>query len=200
MFGHIVRLLKSPKEHWSAVVTEPADIKSMLPRILPLAAIPAVAAFLGITFMALRFIFSAGAVVGALLAAVLAFVFQVGAWVALAFIVNGLAPTFGAQKDLGQATKLATGTMIPVWVGHILNIVPHGVSIIGPLAGLGYGAYVLFLGLPVMNGTPQDKAVPYAAASIGILFVVMMVATFLVGCPAACLMTGSMMRMGAAGL
>ncbi len=196
MFQKIVKLLQNPREYWSEVVAEPADLKSLLPQMLILAGIPAAASFLNIIFTALRFVFSGGAVVGAVIALILSLAANVGIWIAFGFIINALAPTFGAQKDQSQAIKLATGTIIPMWLGQVLNIVPlPGIGILGTLGGLGYGAYILFLGLPIMNGTPQDKAVPYTAASIGILFVVAMVATFLVGCPAGCLMAASMARL-----
>lgn len=196
MFARIVKLLTNPREYWGEVVAEPADIKSLLPQMLVLAGIPALASFLNIMFTALRFVFSGGAVIGAGIALVLSLAANLGIWIAFGFIINALAPTFQAQKDQGQAVKLATGTIIPMWVGQVLNMVPFpGIGILGTLGGLGYGAYILYLGLPVMNGTPQEKAIPYTAASIGILFVVAMVAAFLVGCPAGCLMAASMTRL-----
>jgi hypothetical protein len=196
MFARIMKLLTNPREYWGEVVAEPADIKAMLPQMAILAAIPALASFLNIIFTALRFVFSGGALIGAVVALLLAFAVNLGIWVAFGFIINALAPAFQAQKDQGQAIKLATGTIIPMWVGQVLNMIPFpGIGILGTLGGLGYGAYILYLGLPIMNGTSQEKAIPYTAASIGILFVVAMVAAFLVGCPAGCLMAASLTRL-----
>jgi hypothetical protein len=65
---------------------------------------------------------------------------------------------------------------------------------LGSLAGLGYGAYFLYLGLPIMNGTPQEKATGYTAATIGIMFVISIVLAFVVACPASCLVASAMMH------
>ena len=93
-----------------------------------------------------------------------------------------------ARREIGQSMKLASGTMIPMWLGLGLNVLPSMyIGMLGWLAGLGYGAYMLYLGLPIMNGTNQEKAIGYTAAVIGILLALSLAAVFLAGCPAACL-------------
>ena len=46
-------------------------------------------------------------------------------------------------------------------VGGIFSIIP-GLSVLGLLALL-YSIYLLFLGIPVMMKSPQEKALPYTA-------------------------------------
>jgi hypothetical protein len=190
MFARLQKLFATPKEYWSDVVAEPGSIKALLlpPGIVGiLIGAAALAQFLSSLLSYIRFgVFAA---IGAVIALVLTLAIQVGVWIAFGYIINGLASSFKAQPDISQAMKLATGAMTPVWLGGILYVTTvSALGIVGTLGGLGYGAYMLYLGLPIMNGTPQDKTVGYTIAAIAILFVVSMVASLLVGCPVACLM------------
>ena len=42
----------------------------------------------------------------------------------LAFIIDALAPTFGAQKNRSQALKVAVYSYTPAWIAGVLNILP----------------------------------------------------------------------------
>ena len=79
----------------------------------------------------------------------------------LALIADALAPTFGGQKDLMSALKLVAYGSTAGMVGGIFSIIP-GLSVLGLLALL-YSIYLLFLGIPVMMKSPQEKALPYTA-------------------------------------
>ena len=188
MFARLKLLLTDPKQYWSAAFSEPGDIRSQLvPTMALLAAIPAVLGFLGQTFGLMRFS-ATGALLSGLVTAAIVFILQIAIWISLGFIIDALAPSFGARREIGQSMKLASGTMIPMWLGLGLNVLPSMyIGMLGWLAGLGYGAYMLYLGLPIMNGTNQEKAIGYTAAVIGILLALSLAAVFLAGCPAACL-------------
>jgi hypothetical protein len=199
-FGRLVKIFTAPKDYWNEVIAEPGDIKTLLvPQMLILAAIPALAQFLGVMLgsmtVAMRLGFFGRLMTGAIITLILGYALNIVIWIITGLIINGLAEPFGAQKDASQANKLATGAVIPMWLGSALHIVPFPfLGMLGSLAGLGYGAYFLYLGLPVLNSTPQDKAVGYTAAVIGITFVVAIVLTLVVSCPAGCMMATAMMR------
>lgn len=192
MFQSLVKLFANPREYWSEALSAPGDIKSQLiPKMAVLAGASAVAGFLGQLFLLMRFSLVSGLLAG-LISAVLTFGLQIAIWIGLGFIIDMLAPPFAAQRDIGQSMKLASGTIIPMWIGSLINIIPIPyLGMLGWLAGLGYGAYALYLGLPVMNGTPPEKAVGYTAAAVGILLVVSLIAVFLVACPASCLVASA---------
>jgi len=196
MIERLMKLFTNPKEYWSAQVTEPGDIKTLLlPQMAILAGVPAVCQLLG-TIIAFRAAIGM-ALVGGLISCILTYAMQIVAWIALGYIIDALASSFGAQKDLGQAMKLAAGTIMPAWIGSVLSLTSiSALGIVGSLGGMGYGAYLLYLGLPIMNGTPQEKTIGYTIASIAILFVLSMVLFFLVGCPVACLMTRALLSGG----
>jgi hypothetical protein len=195
MFARLMKLFTNPKDYWNEAIAEPGDIKTLLvPQMLILAAIPAGCSFLGLFLGLVRLGFGR-AVIGAIVALILSFVLNVGAWIALVFIIDALATPFNAQRDIGQSMKLATGAISPVFLGGLLNLIPiHALGIVGTLAGLGYGAYALYLGLPIMNGTSQEKSVGYTAAAIGLLFVLSMLIALLVWCPATCIIASGISR------
>jgi hypothetical protein len=85
-------------------------------------------------------------------------------------IFNILAASFGGQKSLIQAMKLAVYSQTAACVAGILNIVPLlGVLVL--LAGF-YGLYTLWLGLPRLMKVPPDRAVGYVVASAVLGFIV----------------------------
>ena len=194
--GRLIKLFTAPRDYWNEVLTEPGDIKSqLLPQMLILAAIPALSSFLGQLFAFMRFGLGGKVLVGTIIGLVLSYAFSIGLWILMGVIINALAPSFGGQKDFDQAMKLATGAVIPMWLGNVLSITTIGIlGMLGGLAGLGYGAYLLYLGMPVLNGTPQDKTVGYIAATIGIMLVASIILAIIAGCPVGCLMASAMMR------
>ena len=54
--GRLIKIFTAPKDYWNEVVGEPGDIKTLLiPQMLLLAAIPAVALFVGQLLTYMRF-------------------------------------------------------------------------------------------------------------------------------------------------
>jgi hypothetical protein len=192
-FARIIKIFTAPSDYWNEVIAEPGDIKSLLvPQMLILAAVPAVCLFLGTLFSAMGLFLKLGMFGrlfgGALVSLILYYGLSIGVWILFGLFINVFAETFGAQKDFGQAMKLATGATIPMWLGQVLFLIPVPMlGMLGALAGLGYGCYMLYLGMPVMNGTPQEKAAGYIAVSVVITAVAGSIAFMIGMCPASCL-------------
>lgn len=91
----------------------------------------------------------------------------------MALIVDALAPTFGGTKSQIQALKLMAYGSTASWVAGIFLIIP-ALSILA-LVGSLYSLYLLFIGLPVMMKSPQDKSVGYTVAVIVAAIVVFFV-------------------------
>lgn len=197
MIPRIIKMFKDPRGYWDDVLAEPGEIRSLLPTMMVLAAIPAGAWLVGIGALgAMRQgFFGMGIFARFFLAMVVSTVLQYGlsiaAWIVLGYLIDAFAPTFSAQRDLGQSMKLAT-VIIPTWLGQVLAVTSiQSLAWLGMLAGLGFGGYLLFLGLPTMNGTPQDKAAGYAAAAIGCLLGIMFIIGALMCIPTACCMASA---------
>ena len=188
----LILLFFDPRQYWEDAAEQPGTVRSLLVRMLLLAALPGVAVFLSTM---LRGIFNGLYFSGysvAMVSAALVVLFNIGIWILLGLVIDQLANLFDANRDTEQSMKLAAGAVAPVWLGFCLNVIPHSVGFIlgsvGSLAGLGYGCYLLYLGLPVMNGTTRDRAATYTVAAMAILFALF---TFFMGlamCTGSCLM------------
>jgi len=159
----------SPASEWAVIENEPATTGDLLGGYAaPLAAIGAIAGFIGSVFVGTTVPFIGTYHVpffSGLIAAVFGFVMALVMCFVLSMIIDALAPTFNGQKNQIQALKLAVYSFTPAWIAGVLRILPVFGGFIGLLAGL-YAIYLLYLGLPRLMKSPQDKAVPYTAVVI----------------------------------
>ena len=157
-------ILLSPKQTWPVIEAESTDTTTLYTQYLMiLAAIPAVAGFIGTSLvginamgMSIRVPLVNGVVnmiIGYALSLVMVYV--------LSLIADALAPTFGGKKNPMMALKLVAYGSTAGMVGGIFSVIPV-LSILGLIASL-YSIYLLFLGVPVMMKSPQEKALPYTA-------------------------------------
>jgi hypothetical protein len=186
-------IVVSPKTEWGVIAAEATPRQALIiGYVLPLAAIAAVAAFIGQVFVGqsmgplgtIRLSLAMG-IVGLVFAIVMAvvMVFIVG------FIIDALAPTFGAQKNLDQAIKVAAYSYTPVWLVGVLAIVP-ALGLLGIIAAI-YAVYLLYLGLPRLMGSPPEKSAGYTALVVVIAIVVGIVVAALGGMITAPAMMGA---------
>lgn len=165
-------ILLKPQTEWDRIDGEAADVSKLyVGYVLPLAALGAVCAFVGMSIFGVsgfgisyRVPIVAG-LVGAVLQVVMALV---GIYV-LALITNALAPNFGSQQNIGQAHKLAAYGSTASFLAGVFAIYP-------PLAMLSilglYSLVLLYLGLPRLMKTPEDKRVGYFVTIIVVAIVV----------------------------
>ena len=175
MVDRIKRILLEPKAEWERIDGEVTTTRALFTGwAVPLAAIGPVAgligslafgvSFLGITYRPSAITAVSTAVIGYVVA-------LLGIWL-LAKIIDVLAPSFGAQKNAVQATKVAVYSATASWLAGIFQIIPS-LSFLGIL-GL-YSLYLLYLGLPVLMKAPVDKAVTYFVAVLVAAVVVFLV-------------------------
>lgn len=139
----------------------------------PLAAVPAIAQFIGFTLVGVTVPFAGTVRIGVARAcanAVASWVLAlVGAWIA-AVVIEKLAPNFQSTGNTAQALKLVVYSMTPIWVAGVLNLVP-GLGVLVIVAAL-YAIYLFYLGLPPVMSTPSDKVIPYMVVSALVIIVV----------------------------
>ena len=100
----------------------------------------------------------------------------VAGWWFLAFLLNTLAPSFGARQDKASAYKVAAWTATPLWLAGglaILGSVPYldWLAIVGLLGALVYSAMLGMWSLSLLMGTPESKAPGHILAAMAIAFV-----------------------------
>ena len=159
----VKNILLKPKEEWPIIageITSPAELYTNY--IIPLAAIPAVAAFIGVSIVGLPFIGRLSMMTGLSIMVTQFVLALIGVFV-LSLVIDFLAPQFGGEKSSGQALKVAAYAMTAAWLAGIFSILP----MLGILGILGlYSIYLLYLGLPVLMKTPADKAVIYTVVVV----------------------------------
>jgi hypothetical protein len=157
----------TPTTEWPIIADEPATTADLITGyVVPLAAIGAVAGFIGrsvigqATFLGtFRMSLATGLVL-----AVFGFVMAIVSVFVVSLIIDALAPSFGGEKNSMRALKVAIYSYTPAWVAGVLQILP----VLGVLAVLGalYGLYLLYLGLPRLMKCPEDKAIGYTVVVV----------------------------------
>lgn len=184
----VQEILLKPKDTWPVIEGEGGDIPSIYKNYLVfLAAIPAVATFIGFSVFGIS-VFGANIRVpflSGLVNMVVGFVLSLVMVYVLALIVNALAPTFKGEKNLLNAFKLIAYGSTAGMVGGIFSVLPS-LSMLGFIAAL-YSIYLIYTGIPVLMKAPADKAMGYTA----VLMVCGVVAGLVMGAVSAMFTGGS---------
>ncbi len=165
--GRIKGILLNPKAEWPVIAGERSSVAELyLGYIVILAAIGPIASIIGMSIvgMSLPIVGSYRLpITTAISSALVTYVLTLVGVYLLALIIDALAPTFGGEKNIHQALKVATYSSIPGWLVGIFLIIPA----LGALGILGlYGLYLLFLGLPLLMKSPQEKSMGYTLTVI----------------------------------
>ena len=158
----------SPTTEWPIIAAEPTTTGTLISGyVVPMAAIGAVAGFLGGSLIGQSTFFLGTYRVPlftGLVVALFTFCMAIVAVFLVSLVINALAPSFGGQQDSIQALKVAVYSYTPAWIAGALRIVPL-LGIFAIFAAL-YGLYLLFLGLPRLMKCPEDKALGYTAVVV----------------------------------
>jgi hypothetical protein len=169
IFERAKSICLSPDTEWSVIAGERAALGTLLTGyVLPLAALSAIGAFVGAAMVNL------GLTVWFRIF-VMSLVMSVVGVVVLSFIIDALAPTFGAAKNSESAGKVAAYSPTAAWVAGVFQIIPILGSLIALIGAL-YSLYLLYLGLIRVMKSPPDKAVAYTVVVVVAAIVVGLVA------------------------
>ena len=177
LVDRVKAILLTPRQEWSVIEAESATTATLFQGYaIPLAAIPALAGFIGYALVGIRILGTSVRVpMGTSLTwAVTQFVGGLVGVYILGLIIDALAPSFGGQKNPIQALKVAVYSSTAAWVAGVFLLIP-GLSIL-TILGL-YSLYLLFLGLPPLMKASEDKAIAYT----GVVVVAGVVIFYLVG-------------------
>ena len=172
LVDRVKKIIIQPKQEWLVIDGESHSVQDLyLHYVMILAAIPAVASFIGWSLVGIGAFGATYRVpIGAGVAhMILGFLLSLGAVYVLALVIDALAPKFDGQKDFMQALKVAAFSSTASWLAGIFYVVP-ALSILG-LQGV-YSLYILFVGLPILMKTPEDKSLPYTVVVMVAVIVV----------------------------
>ena len=176
LVNRVKNILVSPKTEWPTIDSENESSLSVLTKyVLLLAAIPAVASFIGYGLIGIKipFLGHYASVSSGIRYAIMYYIIMVGGVYITAFVIDLLAPNFGSEKNFNKAFSLVAYAYTPTFVGGIFYIY-HSLSFLASLASI-YSLYLLYIGLTPMMKTPADKQTSYFVVSL-----LVMVAAFIV--------------------
>jgi len=172
--------LLKPKQEWPTISKEAIAIPELYKTyVVILAAIGPVASIIGMSLVGISIPFVGWfrvSIFTSISSAVVHYILTLVGVYVLALIIDGLAPTFSGRKSLNQAFKVAAYSSTAGWVVGVVGIIPS----LSPLMILGlYGFYLLYLGLPVLMESPQEKSLGYSIAVIIVAIVIFVVIGFI---------------------
>lgn len=170
----VIAIITKPKDEWQVIKKENLTISDMfLKYAIYLAAIAAIAGFIGYAVIGVSvgfgtFRMPAGR---ALMWSIFQYIFSLGGVFLIAFIIDSLAPSFGAKKNMVDSTKVVVYSYTASWVAGIFFIIPSIAGILGALLSL-YTLYLLYLGIETIKEAPKEKAMGYFVVSLLVTIVV----------------------------
>lgn len=176
-----IAILTKPNDEWKVIKGESLTIADMFTKYaMILAAIPAVAGFIGYCLIGVSWGFGTIRIpIGrGLVWTILQYVLSLAGVFLLAFIIDSLALSFGAKKDLVGSMKVVVYAYTAVWVAGVLFIIPS-LAVIAAILSL-YSLYLLYLGMDHLKEPPADKKMAYFIVSIIITVVIYFIIGYLV--------------------
>jgi hypothetical protein len=168
-------ILLTPSAEWDKIAGEEHTVQGLYTGwIMILAAIPAIAGFIGLSLIgmsAFGFSYRVPITYG-IGNAIVSYLLGLASVYVMALIIDELASKFGGQKDFAQAFKVAAFTPTASWLAGIFSIIP-ALSILGIL-GL-YSLYLLYVGAPKLMKVPDEKATSYVVVVIICAIVVFLI-------------------------
>ena len=160
---HMMGILHHPKEEWSQIRKEHYSISHIfIQQVSILAAIPAVAMFIGTTQVGWSIAGSEYVKLGVASALPAAIAFYFAMWVAVGFItyaIHWMEKNYGGNAALEDCLSLATYTATPMFLSGLAALYPllwFNVSI--GLVAVCYSVYLLYVGVHVIMKIPEERA------------------------------------------
>lgn len=179
LVDRVKNILITPVKEWGVINGEPQKAGTVTTSyLLPLLLLGAAAVFIGFGLIGVSYWGFKVSGVGLGLKMAIAYIIRTLLSVfVIAFIIDALAPSFGSEKNFDKSFQLAAYSFTPALVAAVLYIIP-ALSILVILASL-YAFYLLYIGIPILKKTPEDKRVVYFVVAILVAIVIGFILTWL---------------------
>jgi len=165
IFDRVKGILLKPNETWDEIKVEQTNEPEIFREFMVyVAAVPAIAGFLGSLFSGDNFFTS-------LFWAILFYIFSiVGVW-ASARVLVFLAPNFKCEQDKIQFIKLTSASFTPILVACVFFLIPpiYGLSVFGI-----YGFYIFWIGFPRLVDCPEEDKFNFAVIGVIVMAIVLL--------------------------
>jgi hypothetical protein len=162
LMDRIKGILLQPQAEWGKIGSEPGDAGFLVSNYVAiLAAIAPICTFIGTSIIGVGGV-RLGIGLG-LFRAVVVYVLTLIGFFVVGYIIDFLAGTFGARKDLQSAMKVSAYAPTAAWLAGVFNILP-ALSFLSIL-GL-YSLYLLYTGIGALMKPASSSALIYTIAVI----------------------------------
>lgn len=183
MMHHVVGLFTHPDQEWRQIRGEDESIRHLyLTHTLLLAAIPAVAAFIGTT--------QVGWVIGnrapvvltqhaAAWMALMSYAAMLGGVAVMGGFIHWMARTYDKTPNMARSVAFATHTATPLFIGGVAALYPHlWLGMLVGLAAVAYTVYLLYVGLPTFMNLGEDEGFLFSSSvlAVGLIVLVAIIA------------------------
>lgn len=178
-FGRVRHMIFSPAREWQVIGVERGPIKTLFFQyVVPMALVPAVASFFGYGLVGANGIYFrvSGLFWGSAMA-IDNFITSLAVFWFGTYIVDKLAPGFGARRDTGKSARLVAYAYTPAWIAGLFYFVPSLQELV--VLGL-YSVYLFYLGIPVLKPMPEGQRVTYTIVSAILLIIVRFIVGLLI--------------------
>lgn len=182
LLARVKNVLLTPKTEWPVIDAEAETVVGLYTKyIVILAAIPAVIGFIKGSILGYSaFGVSVRAPIGqGIVQMIFMYVLSLASVYVAALIADALAPTFGGQKGQVQALKAVAYSWTSSWIASLALLLGFALGGLIGLVALGYGFYLLYLGLQSTMKSPQDRAAGYTAVVVILTIIVIVVVSLL---------------------
>jgi Yip1 domain len=162
LMDRIKGILLQPKSEWGKIDSEPGDAGYLISNYVAiLAAVAPICTFIGTSIIGIG-----GERIGiglGLFRAIVVYVLTLIGFFVVGYIIDFLAGTFGARRDLQSAMKVSAYAPTAAWLAGVFNILP-ALSFLSIL-GL-YSLYLLYTGIGALMRPAANNALIYTIAVI----------------------------------
>ncbi len=174
LISRAINILTKPTSEWRVADAESASVGGLIAGYaVILALIAPIAMVIGFFISGyFSYSFSVGNLIKVLL---ILYLIALATPVLLGFIIDALTTNMGGTKNSVQAMKVAVYSGTAFWVAAIILILPD-LWWLWLVLGIGYGGYLLWVGLPILLRVASDKAPVFVGAAVAIwavLFIVL---------------------------
>ncbi|BAV34788.1 membrane protein [Sulfuricaulis limicola] len=173
ILSHVWGLLSHPEEEWKSIRKENCTIgKCYCSHVLLLATIPPLAGYFGTTQVGWQVVTREVQKLtpeSALWIAILSYLTILVAVFFIGKMIHWMGQTYGAKQTLPQCIALAAYTATPLFLSGLMLLYPLlWLNLLIGLPVLGYSVYLLYTGVPIVMGIPEERGFLFSTAVLAV--------------------------------
>lgn len=186
MIQHTIGLLTRPSAQWRTIAQLPEkSLNTLVLYPCILAILPAVAWYYGTSRIGWTVGDSEDAikltVASARQISILFYLAMVSCVVVIGYFIHWMSETYGAASTLARGIVIAGLTATPLFIAGLTGFYPLlWLDLLLGVAAVSWSVYLLYLGIPIVMGIPEERGFLFSSAVIAIALVILI-----------CLMVGS---------